>query len=210
MSVSEETNSTTNPKSTISDELILQITNMLRNSLRIQSSHTNSDNLSIGFKLNGDNYPLWKTLMKKAISGRGKKAHLTGVPPAPAETEPAYDQWEQALWDGLTTTYGSGTDPMQIYNLHRRANTQEQGHDTLEEFWNKLQAIWMAIDRKQPNPMKCPEDILIFNQLKQEQRLYQFLTGIDEKFETIRTDLLKQETSPSVDSTYAAIRREAA
>jgi len=52
--------------------------------------------LSIGFKLNGDNYPLWATLMKKAIGGRGKKSHLTGIPPALEEIEPAYEKWEQA------------------------------------------------------------------------------------------------------------------
>jgi len=39
----------------------------------------------------------------------------------------------------------------------------------------------MAIDRKQPNPIKCSDDIATFNKIKQEQRFYQFLIGIDEK-----------------------------
>jgi len=68
----------------------------------------------------------------------------------------------------------------------------------------------MAIDRKQPNPMKCSKNIATFNKIKQEQRLYQFLTGIDEKFEVIRRDLLMQEKTPSVESAYVVIRREAA
>jgi len=38
-----------NKTSTITDELILQITNMLRNGLRIQQTQTNLDNFSIGF-----------------------------------------------------------------------------------------------------------------------------------------------------------------
>jgi len=99
---------------------------------------------------------------------------------------------------------------MQIYDLYRKANTQKQGKDTLEDFWNKLQAIWMAIDRKQPNLMKCSGDIATFNKINQEQRLYQFLTGIDEKFEVIRRDLLMQEKTPSVESAYATVPREAA
>jgi len=65
----------------------------------------------------------------------------------------------------------------------------------------------MAIDRKQPNPMKCSDDIATSNKIKQEQKLYQFLTGIDEKFEVIRRDLLMQEKTPSVESAY---RSEAA
>ncbi|XP_072056226.1 uncharacterized protein [Arachis hypogaea] len=203
------------------DELTLQIAKLLQSSLEMQSSQNNSDNLSIGFQLNGDNYPLWVTLIRKVIGGRGKKAHLTGIPPAPAETEPTYEQWKQgdqtvftwiiqnikvslmnnvsqfptakALWDGLATTYGSGMDPIQIYDLHQQANTRKQGQD-----------------RKQPNPMKFPEDITTFNRLKQEERLYQFLTGVDDKFDTVRRDLLKQEPAPSVESAYATIRREAA
>jgi len=100
--------------------------------------------------------------MEKDIGGRGKKSHLTSIPPAPKEIEPAYEKWEQAaqtvftwiiqnietslinnvfqfpiskaLWEGLATTYGSGTDPVQIYDLHRKANIQKQGQDTLEHF----------------------------------------------------------------------------
>jgi len=68
----------------------------------------------------------------------------------------------------------------------------------------------MAIDRKQLNPMKCSDDIATFNKIKQEQRLYQFLTGIDEKFEVIRRDLLMQEKIPSVEFAYVVVRKEAA
>jgi len=146
-------NQNQNNSSTITNELTLQIANMLRNGLEIQQTQSNLDNLTIGFKLNGDNYPLWATLMKKAIGGRGKKSHLTGIPPAPKEIEPAYEKWEQAdqtvftwiiqnieislinnvsqfptakaLWEGLATTYGSGTDLIQIYDLHQKANTQK-------------------------------------------------------------------------------------
>jgi len=67
----------------------------------------------------------------------------------------------------------------------------------------------MTIDRKQPNPMKCSDAIVTFNKIKQEQRLYQFLIGIDEKFEVIQKDLLMQEKTPSVESAYATVRREA-
>jgi len=34
--------------------------------------------------------------MKKAIGGRGKKSHLTGIPLAPEEIKPTYEKWEKA------------------------------------------------------------------------------------------------------------------
>jgi len=94
--IGNNTNQNQNNSSTIFDELTLQIANMLRNDLGIQQTQSNLDNLSISFKLNGDNYPLWATLMKKAIGDRGKKSHLTGIPLALEEIEPAYEKWEQA------------------------------------------------------------------------------------------------------------------
>jgi len=81
-----------NNSSTITNELTLQIENMLRNGLGIQQTQVNLDNLSIDFKLNGDNYPMWVTLMKKTISSREKKSHLIGIPPTPEEIEPAYEK----------------------------------------------------------------------------------------------------------------------
>ncbi|KAJ0601663.1 hypothetical protein HanIR_Chr03g0131301 [Helianthus annuus] len=222
----------------VNDELAFKIAALLRNSLGIQTNSVNSENLVLGIKLSGDNYALWATLMKKAIGGRGRGSHITGDPSPPSKTESTYTRWEQddqcvftwliqniesrlvnnvsqyptakALWDGLSVTYGSGTDSLQIFDLHKRANSLRQGEDTLEECWNKLQNIWMTIDRREPNPMKDPEDIQVYNNKIQEQRLYQLLTAIDEKFELIKRDILKKEPLPSVESAYATIQREAA
>jgi len=69
-------NQNQNNSSTITDELTFQIANMLSNGLRIQQTQANTDNLSIGFKLNGDNYQLWATLMKKVISGMAEEIRV--------------------------------------------------------------------------------------------------------------------------------------
>ncbi|XP_076929901.1 uncharacterized protein LOC143594477 [Bidens hawaiensis] len=222
----------------IPDELTLQIAALLRNGLGGQPTTTNSENLSLGIKLEGDNYALWATLMKKAIGGRGRSSHITGEPSPPSKDDTAFAKWEQddqcvftwliqnidaslvnnvsqyptakTLWDGLAVTYGSETDSLHVFDLHKRANSLRQGGDTLEDCWNKLQKIWMTIDRRDPNPMKYAEDIQIYNNKVQEQRLYQLLTTIDDKLEPIKRDILKKDPLPSVEAAYAMIRREVA
>lgn len=219
------------------EELTIQLANLLRNSLGLQSTH-NTESISIGFKLSGDNYPLWDVLMKKAIGGRGKTSYITGVPSPPPTNDPAYRKWEQedqcvftwliqniepslinsvskhltakAVWDGLALTYGSGTDSLQVFDLHRKANTLKQGDGMLEEIWAKLQDIWMTIDRKEPNPMECSKDIEVYNRIIQNQRLYQFLTALSDKYEPVKKEILKREPLPSVDMAYAMVRRETA
>ncbi|XP_022030400.1 uncharacterized protein LOC110931309 [Helianthus annuus] len=200
----------------IPDELTMQIAALLRNGLGGQPTTTNSENLSLGIKLEGDNYALWATLMKKAIGGRGRSSHITGEPSPPSKSDATLvnnvSQYPttKALWDGLAVTYGSETDSLQVFDLHKRANSLRQGGDTLEDCWNKLQKIWMTIDRRDPNPMKHAEDIQIYNNKIQEQRLYQLLMAIDDKLEPIKRDILKKDPLPSVEAAYATVRREVA
>ena len=103
--------------------------------------------ITVRAKLDGDNYPLWADLMDRAIGGRGLTSHIDGVSVPPSRTDPTYQQWQQRdhyiftwiinnmavnlvnevsqyttsneLWDGLAITYGSGADPVQVYDLHR-------------------------------------------------------------------------------------------
>ncbi|KAD3066986.1 hypothetical protein E3N88_34866 [Mikania micrantha] len=179
---------------TIPDELTMQIVALLWNGLGAQPTTTNSENLSIGIKINGDNYALWSTLMKKAIGVNNVSQYPTS----------------KTLWDGLAITYGSETNSLQIFDLHKKANSLKQGADTIEECWNKLQNIWMTIYRRDPNPMKDLEGIKIYNKKLHEQRLYQLLTAIDDKLEPIKRDILKRDPLPSIETAYATIRREIA
>ncbi|MED6214317.1 hypothetical protein PIB30_101878 [Stylosanthes scabra] len=91
--------------------------------------------------------------MKKAIDGRGKKAHLTRVPPTPAETEPSYDQREQADQTVFTWIIQN----IEVNVMNKCLNFQQQRH---------YGTIWQPL-------------------------------------------MEAQETSPSVESAYVAIRREA-
>ena len=68
--------------------------------------------------------------------------------------------------------------------------------------------LWKEIDRRQPNPMKDPDDIIVYSQLIQKNRLYQFLAGIHQTFDKDRRDLLLLDPLPTVEEAYASIRRE--
>ncbi|KAH6756426.1 Calcium-dependent lipid-binding family protein [Perilla frutescens var. hirtella] len=172
--------------------------------------------------------------MKKTIGGRGRASYITGNTPAPSPTDSAYAWWEQedqyvftwivqniepnlvnlvskhstskAVWESLALTYGSGADSLQVFDLHRRANSMKQNGKTLEEIWSKLQEVWMSIDRKEPNPMECPKDIDTYNRIIQTQRVYQFLMALEERYEPIKKEILKKEPLPSVEVAYAMNR----
>ncbi|CAA0831808.1 Unknown protein [Striga hermonthica] len=220
------------------EALTLQIAQILRNGLGNTSSPTINSDIKLNILLNGDNYPLWSRLMKVEIGVRDNTDHITGINTPSSTDDSAYRKWERedlrviswiiqnvephlapnyvefptakSLWDSLATTYGSRRDSFQIYDLYNQARQQIQGTQTLQDYWNKLQSLWLAIDRRQPNPMKLEADIAEYNRITQEQRLFNFLAGLDGKFEMIRREILRREPLPSAESAYGEIRQEAA
>ena len=172
--------------------------------------------------------------MHVAIGGRGWLNHITAGPPPPSD--PNYIQWEQrdamviawiienidgdivnqfldytivhSLWQGIESLLGCGRDELQIFDLSSRAATLRQDNDNIKVYYGKLNTIWKEIDRRMPNPMTCPQDITKFNKYIQRQRLYQFLTGINDNLDKERRDILNSEPLPMVETAYASIRRE--
>ncbi|XP_076906985.1 uncharacterized protein LOC143563301 [Bidens hawaiensis] len=199
----------------IKDDLLTQIANLLKNSLNTQTStHKLSDSLQISVKLNSQNYALWARMIRVAIGGKSKAllTHLSKNPPN--QTDEKYEQWEQddlvvfswliqnivpslasnltefptakTLWDALVVTYSSGKDKLQTFDLHVKANNFKQNSLPLEDFWIVMQGIWGEIKRRDPNPMTCAANITAYNTIRAEQKLFQFLNALDQKFDPIK------------------------
>ena len=83
-----------------------------------------------------------------------------------------------------------------------------QGSGSLEKYYNDLQGLWREIDLCCPNPMQCPADIQYFNNMLQEERVYTFLDGLDDKLDNIRSDVLQLKPFPIVEQAYAHVRIE--
>ena len=109
----------------------------------------NSKNVTVAFKLNGRNYPLWSRLMKVKIGGRGAYSHTRKDPPE--QKSKGYDDWEEndlvvfswivdniendiianfahhqtskTLWDSLAVMFENKADKYLIYDLEEKAIT---------------------------------------------------------------------------------------
>ncbi|XP_071704000.1 uncharacterized protein [Rutidosis leptorrhynchoides] len=219
------------------NDLTSQLASLLRNNMSFQQPKI-SDNLKISLNLNSSNYSLWSRMMKVAIGGKSKAllAHLTTNPPE--NNHETYEQWEQKdlivfswliqniepnlasnltsfstaklLWDALITTYSSGGDKLQIYDLYVKATKIKQGNMNLEELWIRLQGIWGDLEIKDPNPMECAADITRYNKIRAEHKFFQFLNALDKKHDAIKRELLRLKPLPTAEEAYAVVRKEAA
>ena len=129
-------------ESSIPVNQILQILQNL-NPNKQTAENANLQSVNISAKLSDHNYTLWSKLMYLAINGRGKIRHITF--PSPSTTDPTYQKWREAdsivltwiienigtdlvnqylnyliaydLWKAIQTTYNSGRDQLQVYDL---------------------------------------------------------------------------------------------
>ncbi|XP_071719504.1 uncharacterized protein [Rutidosis leptorrhynchoides] len=215
-------------------ELTSQLAKLIQANVESQA-HRLSDSLKINLSLNNTNFSLWSRMMKVAIGGKSDALfkHLTDDPP-----EVTSNKWNQEdlvvfswiiqniepqiasnltqfpttkmLWNALVTTYSAGKDKLQNFDLHIRANNIKQEGKPLEELWLKMQGIWGEIEMRDPNPMEHPSDIVKYNNLRSEQKLFQFLNALDHKHDNIKRKILRLDPLPTIESAHAAIRKETA
>ena len=191
----------------------------------------------IGIKLDGMNYALWSQVIEIYISGKDKLGYINGDLFHPPTTDPSFRRWRtenanvkgwlinsmdpslignfirfsttKQVWDAIATTYFDGSDATQVYELRRRVARLTQGDDSLEKYYNDLQGLWREIDFHRLNPMECSADIQHFNNMLQEDRVYTFFDGLDDKLDNIRSDVLQLKPFPTMKQVYAHVRREA-
>lgn len=110
--------------------------------------------------------------------------------------------------DSAAITYFDGIDTSQVYDLCRRVTRMKQAGGSIEKYYNDLQGLWREIDFRHPNPMKCAGDIQKYNSILQEDRVYTFLDGLDDRLDKTRSDVLQLKPFPTVEQAYAHVRRE--
>ncbi|RVX22830.1 hypothetical protein CK203_008228 [Vitis vinifera] len=173
------------------DSIITTLTSQMTKALskvQVSTSTTENSTAPIGIKLDGSTYALWS----QTLIGNFIRFPTTKL-----------------VWDAIDTTYFDGNDTSQVYELRRRVTRLQQGNGSLEKFYTELQGLWWEIDFRHPNPMERATDIYHYNKLLQEDHVYTFLDGLDDRLDNIRSDVLQMRPFPSIEQAYAHVRREA-
>lgn len=78
----------------------------------------------------------------------------------------------------------------------------------LKKYYNDLQGLWREINFRRPNLMECAGDIQKYNLILQEDRVYIFLAGLDDRLDKTRSNMLQLKPFPTVEQAYAYVRWE--
>ncbi|XP_042051709.1 uncharacterized protein LOC121797040 [Salvia splendens] len=195
------------------------------------------ESVSIGFKLDVKKFPIWSKLMLVAVGSQDKLDHLEGDTIPPKSNDPKFKEWQaadytvfswliqnmeprlvmhfaqhqtaNAMWKSLVTTFGVRADRVQIYDLETTTIKTIQGDNTLEFYWGELQKHWVNFDARKPCPYTCcDKKVEIYMKETVIQRLHQFLGGLNDKYGSLRREILKLRDDTTAEEAFGIVKQE--
>jgi len=120
-----------------------------------------------------------------------------------------YLSFAKEIWDSVTQTFYNGADESQFYELHCKATKTKQNGRLVNLYYAELNSVWQEIDKRRPIKMMCSADLRTRQEEIKKDRIYDFLAGLDEVFDSVRNDLLRIKSIPSIEECFNTVRREA-
>ncbi|XP_075074380.1 uncharacterized protein LOC142161985 [Nicotiana tabacum] len=157
-----------------------------------------------------ENYGLWSRSMSLALKAKQKLGFVTGACAKESFEKNLHEEWEtcnaivhswimnyvskdllssiiyasdaHAVWEDLQKRFDK-VNRVQIFQLHRSILRLSQGADYVAVYFTKLKELWAEYDILVPYPdCGCPKSKEHMTHL-QQQRLMQFLDGLNDTFD---------------------------
>ncbi|XP_070007368.1 uncharacterized protein [Nicotiana sylvestris] len=152
----------------------------------------------ISFQLTGtDNYSLWYRSMRISLLGRNKLGIVDG-------SGIAYATSAQTVWLDLHERFEKVNDT-RCYNLHKKTTTLYQGTSSISFYYSKLKDLWDESESVIHTPgCDCAKSKKFIVHL-QKQKIYQFLTGLNDSYSQAISQILMMKPLQTVNQTYAML-----
>ena len=75
-------------------------------------------------------------------------------------------------------------------------------------YFSDLKFIWQELDHRKPIPFTQTEVIKVRTTAIEEERVYLFLAGLDDIYDSIRGEILRTDPLPSIENVFSTLQRE--
>ncbi|XP_076940576.1 uncharacterized protein LOC143609813 [Bidens hawaiensis] len=117
-----------------------------------------------------------------------------------------YNNTACEIWTDLQERFGKKSAP-RAYELKQCLTLTQQDGSFVTAYFTKLKGLWDEIESVLPTPHCTCDGCLcgigkkLFD-LKQKERLYEFLMGLDTEFSVIRTQILAMQPMPNLNVAF--------
>ncbi|KAL0439534.1 UNVERIFIED_CONTAM: hypothetical protein Slati_2436400 [Sesamum latifolium] len=121
-----------------------------------------------------------------------------------------YTKSARVLWITLIERYGVCNGPL-LYQLEREISSATQGDLSIMNYFTKLQMLWDELVELRPLPECTCASPCTCNmpkattELIEERHLMQFLIGLNDEYDGVRSQILVSEPLPSINKAYRMI-----
>ncbi|KAJ0626039.1 putative transcription factor interactor and regulator CCHC(Zn) family [Helianthus annuus] len=190
----------------------------------------------VNVKLKGtENYIVWANAMKLALQVKNKMGFIDGKCVKSTQNDVLVNQWERCnyvvltwilnsiseelyvgqvysklaseVWQDLKETHDK-VDGSIVFSLYQKLNSVSQNGATVSEYYHKLNTMWKQFDAMIQLPSCTCQASKEFNDFNHLIKLMQFLMGLDDVYQPVRTNLLTRDPLPSVKTAFSIISRE--
>ncbi|XP_075473458.1 uncharacterized protein LOC142504488 [Primulina tabacum] len=205
--------------------------------LYLHPSDAPDTSLVVDLLIGSENYSIWSRAMKIALQAKNKLGFINGTCRKPAANSPTLYQWERCNAVVLSWIFSSVSKEIfcglvyandassvwadlkerfdkicgsRIYAIHRDIVRLSQGTTTISVYFSKLKQLWDELASLITSPScDCPNS-RAYAEHEQQQRLIQFLMGLNDNYSSIRSQILLMNPLPSVSQAYSLICQEEA
>ncbi|XP_019228278.1 PREDICTED: uncharacterized protein LOC109209461 [Nicotiana attenuata] len=142
----------------------------------------------------GTNFGGWRRSMIVSLSARNKIGFIDGSCTKPAVDSPQYRQWDR---------YGT-VNGTKVFEIKRELASTYQGTLDIASYFNKLKKLWDELGvmcTSHANSCVCAAKEGLQKE-KEEDRVHQFLMGLNEVYVGVRSNILIMQPLSSLDTVY--------
>ncbi|GKB23668.1 putative transcription factor interactor and regulator CCHC(Zn) family protein, partial [Tanacetum coccineum] len=111
------------------------------------------------------------------------------------------------VWDELKETYDR-LNGSETFNLHHQINSLKQNGTPVSDYYHTLNGLWRQFDAITKLPACSCAAQKAFKAHTDLIKLMQFLMGLDDVYQPIRSSLLTRDPIPDVKTAFSIISRE--
>jgi hypothetical protein len=117
------------------------------------------------------------------------------------------------VWQDLKEHF-SKVDRIRISNLRSSINNLKQGSKSVLEYFTELKALWEELHSHRPLPnCTCPVQcrcaaMRVNKEYRIEDQIIQFLTGLNDQFSVVKTQVLLLDPLPSLNKVFSLVIQE--
>ena len=112
------------------------------------------------------------------------------------------------IWDAIQQTYSKVRYATQVYEVKVKTIAAKQGSKTIIEYVNQLKALQQELDHYRVIKTKYPKDVAALKDFIEQDRVYDFLVGLNPEFDQVRIQILSKQEVPCFNEVVTLIRGE--